>query len=208
MRVGTERRRPHPEPVEGCGAKNNADYGGTYALGNQTARLRRHRARIELSGSRTRLRPHAPRAGLRLSDPGRPLSDRGRHRLSRQCHHGIARHARAAVPREHDREPARQVRAEGRRHPLRDAHAPAYRPCRQGRSLPDEHHGGGQSPRDGAVGLGPDVPAISAARHQAPARPAAHQERHAADGSRDHRRGRDHSRASRSRRPAPIPKAR
>ena len=44
--------------------------------------------------------------------------------------------------------------------------------------------------RTGIFRLRPDAPAISGARHQASDRPAAHQERPAAPGPRDHRRGR------------------
>ena len=81
-------------------------------------------------------------------------------------------------------------RAHGRR-ALRHAHAPAYRPRRQGRPVPDEHHGDPQPARDGILGLRPDAPAVSAARHQASDRPAAHQGRAAVPGSGDLRPDRD-----------------
>ncbi len=67
-----------------------------------------------------------------------------------------------------------------RRRALHPAHAPAHRPCGQGRPFPDEHDGGHQPPRDGVLGLGPDAPAISQARHHAPGRAPAHAGRHAA----------------------------
>ena len=86
---------------------------------------------------------------------------RGRYRLPLEPDHGNARHARAAVPREHDREPARAPRRAPGRHPLRAAHAPAHRSRRQGRPVPDEHHRGRQPARARIFGVGPDAPAIS-----------------------------------------------
>src|SRR5215475_10449877 len=80
------------------------------AIGDQDPGLWRYRAGIELSGARTRLRPHPPRPDARLPDRRRTLPDRGLHRLSLQPDHGNAWHARAAVPREHDREPAGPAR--------------------------------------------------------------------------------------------------
>ncbi len=50
-----------------------------------------------------------------------------------------------------------------------------------------------QPARDGVLGLGPDAPAIPAARHQAPARPPAHQGRAAFSRPRDRRPDRDHA---------------
>ena len=78
-------------------AEHKKDRGGQHGAGNQDPRLWRHRAGIELSRARPRLRPHAARADARLSDPRRRLSGRRRHRLSLQPDHGDARHARAAV---------------------------------------------------------------------------------------------------------------
>ena len=67
-------------------------------------------------------------------------------------------------------------RAHGRR-ALRAAHPSAHRSRRQGRPVPDEHHRRRQPARARILGVRPDAPAISPARHQAPDRPAAHQGR-------------------------------
>ena len=151
--------------------------GGKHAAGNQDPRLWRHRARIELPCARSRLRAHPPRTDARVSDPWRRLSDCGRHRLPLEPDHGDAGHARVAVPREHDRESAFQAwRAHGRR-PLRAAHPPAHRPCRQGRSLSHEFDRGRQSARARIFRLRPHASPISGARHQAFDRPLARQER-------------------------------
>ena len=131
----------------------------------------------------------------------RPLSGRGRHRLSLQPDHGNAGHARAAVPREHDREPARAPRRAHGRRPLRLPHPSAHRPCRQGRSVSDEHDRRPQPQGAGIFRLRPDASAISGARHQASDRPPAHQERAALPRSRNHRPDRtDARRLLRSRR--------
>ena len=111
-----------------------------------------------------------------LPDPRRALADRGRYRLSLQRDHGNARHARAAVPREHDREPARPPRRADGRRALRLPHASAHRPRRQGRPVPDEHHGRHEPAGARVFGLRPDAPAISQAGHQASDRPAAHRD--------------------------------
>ena len=97
---------------------------------------------------------------------------------------------------------ARARRAHGRR-ALRAAHASAHRSCRQGRPVPDEYDRRREPARARILGLRPDAPAISAARHQAPDRPAAHQGRAALLRSGDLRSGRaDAGRAARSRRRA------
>ena len=129
--------------------------GGNHAAGNQDSRLWRHRAGIELPCARPRLRAHAPRADAGLSDPRRRLSDCRRHRLPLEPDHGDAGHARAAVPREHDREPARQARRAHGRRPLRAAHPPAHRSRRQGRSVSDELDRGRQSQGARIFGLRP-----------------------------------------------------
>ena len=133
---------------------------------------------------------------------------RRRHRLPLEPDHGDARHARAAVPREHDREPAFQAwRAHGRR-PLRAAHPPAHRSRRQGRSLSHEFDRGRQSPRARIFGLRPHASAISRARHQASDRPLARQERAALPRPRDQRPDRTDARRLSARPRARIPKGR
>ena len=139
---------------------------------------------------------------------GGALAGGGRYRLPPQPDHGDPRHARAPVPREHDREPARPARRAHGRRALRAAHASAHRPCRQGRALPDEHHGDRQPARAGIFRLGPDAPAIPGARHQAPDRPAAHARRAAASRISNCRARSSSSRAATWSRPAPTPRAR
>jgi predicted TIM-barrel fold metal-dependent hydrolase len=155
-------------------------FGGNDAARDQGPRLRRHRTGIELPGARPRLRPARAPTDLWLPDPRRPLAGRRRYRLPAQPDHGEPRHARAPVPREHDREPADEIRRAHGRCPLCRAHPSAHRPRRQGRALPDEHHGDRQPARARIFRLGPDASAISGARHQAPDRPAAHARRAAA----------------------------
>ena len=55
----------------------------------------------------------AARAGAWVSRPRRNLAGRRRHRLSLQPDHGNARHARHAIPGDHDREPVEEARAAG-----------------------------------------------------------------------------------------------